>query len=400
MPDTNLDKNKRGNASKKLLNYILTFTKELGYIIDIKENYSKGKEGYTDTKQFKAHYLIKFDDGTEWILFTTTSIRDRVKQQYWDATNLMDINSNIKRAYLIYPDSIDDGEKEIAEKKNLKITTNGEYSPLNGIISQDKIFNLIEEYALRNKTPSQIRDIKGNNFERRIAAILSNPYNLEKWKSNDETLEGMHYDVFEMIVSCMNLDASTIIQIDATADKREIGLLPSGGSPKTDVLVKIQCLDSNEIIQTISCKRTSADRVSVHQYSADTFATVLDETNDNLKRLLRIFQEKGAVRDRQGNRYMSEEDETALISLLAPLNAKLTEWVVGGIHGAGNALIQWARYIVVYDNNDASTTMHSTEDYCTLLIENEKDGNFGTPFKWTYQGERGTNIQLKCKIIK
>ena len=81
----------------------------------------------------------------------------------------MDINSNIKRAYLIYPDSIDDGEKEIAEKKNLKITTNGEYSPLNGIISQDKIFNLIEEYALRNKTPSQIRDIKGNNF------VLPNP---------------------------------------------------------------------------------------------------------------------------------------------------------------------------------------------------------------------------------
>ena len=56
--------------------------------------------------------------------------------------------------------------------------------------------------------------------------------------------------------------------------------------------------------------------------------------------------------------------------------------------------------LVVYDNNDASTTMHSTEDYCTLLIENETDGNFGTPFKWTYQGERGTNIQLKCKIIK
>ena len=45
---------------------------------------------------------------------------------------------------------------------------------------------------------------------------------------NDLMLEGMHYDVFEMLMTCMNLDPSEIIEIDATADKNEIGLLPTG----------------------------------------------------------------------------------------------------------------------------------------------------------------------------
>ena len=285
-------------------------------------------------------------------------------------------------------------------QKNLKISTGGEYSPLDGIISQDQIFSLIEKYALRNKTASQIRDIQGNNFEKRIAAILSDPCNLEKWKSNDPTLEGIHYDVFKSVVTCMGLDPISVMEIYATADKKEIGLLPSGGPPKTDVLLTIKNADGNETKQTISCKRTTADYVSVHQYSADTFASVLDDSNGDLQRLLRVFQANGAIRDKNKNRYMSEEDEKALTEALSPLILKLTKWVVGGAYGAGEEETQWARYVVVYDNNDATTSVHSTEDYCSLLIANESSGTFGTPFKWTYQGERGTNIQLKCKVIK
>ncbi len=400
MSASNSDKNKRGNLSKRLLKHILDLTKQFGYITYLKKNYSKGKEGYTDQNQFKAHYLIRFDDGTEWVLFTTTSIRDRVKQQYWEALNLKEINSSISKAYLIYPDDITDAERDKAEKKNLKISTGGEYSPLDGIISQDQIFSLIEKYALRNKTASQIRDIQGNNFEKRIAAILSDPCNLEKWKSNDPTLEGIHYDVFKSIVTCMGLDPISVVEIYATADKKEIGLLPSGGPPKTDVLLTIKNADGNETKQTISCKRTTADYVSVHQYSADTFASVLDASNGDLQRLLRVFQANGAIRDKNKNRYMSEEDEKVLTEALSPLILKLTKWVVGGAYGAGEEETQWARYVVVYDNNDATTSVHSTEDYCSLLIANESSGTFGTPFKWTYQGERGTNIQLKCKVIK
>lgn len=400
MSASNSDKNKRGNLSKRLLKHILDLTKQFGYITYLKKNYSKGKEGYTDQNQFKAHYLIRFDDGTEWVLFTTTSIRDRVKQQYWEALNLKEINSSISKAYLIYPDDITDAERDKAEKKNLKISTGGEYSPLDGIISQDQIFSLIEKYALRNKTASQIRDIQGNNFEKRIAAILSDPCNLEKWKSNDPTLEGIHYDVFKSVVTCMGLDPISVMEIYATADKKEIGLLPSGGPPKTDVLLTIKNADGNETKQTISCKRTTADYVSVHQYSADTFASVLDDSNGDLQRLLRVFQANGAIRDKNKNRYMSEEDEKALTEALSPLILKLTKWVVGGAYGAGEEETQWARYVVVYDNNDATTSVHSTEDYCSLLIANESSGTFGTPFKWTYQGERGTNIQLKCKVIK
>lgn len=88
---------------KNLFNIILHLAKDLGYITMVTDHYKKGKPGYADQNQFKAPYLIRFDDDTEWIIFTTTSIRDRVKEQYWDSLNLKEINTKIARAYLVYP---------------------------------------------------------------------------------------------------------------------------------------------------------------------------------------------------------------------------------------------------------------------------------------------------------
>ena len=400
MATENEAKNKHGNSSKNNLAYILDFAKEIGYIKRIVLGYKLGMEGYADCMQFKAPFMIVFDDDTEWILYTTTSIRERVQEQYWNAEHLKNIDPAIKCAYLVYPDSISTKEKKIAVAKNNKIQNRIEYSTLEGIISQDRVFNLIEDYALRNKTPGQIRDIKGNNFEKRLAATLSNPWNLEKWKTNEATLEGMHYGVFCSLLNTFELNPATVVNISATSNKTEIGLLPSGGPAKTDVYVEVDLDNGETLYYTISCKRSSATSVSVHQYSADSFADVLDFENTELRRLLNLFQSFGAVQDRNGNRYISEEDETALTEALEPYVQKLTEWVIGGRHGDGDPIKQWANYIVIYDNNDGSTSIHTVDDYCTMLMSSDTNGKFGTPFTWTYQGTRGTNIQLKSKIFK
>lgn len=400
MSELNQDRTRRGNAAKKSLKYILDLSKDLNYITEIAINYREGKPGYADRNQFKAPYLIVFEDGTEWILFTTTSIRERIKEQYWDALNLKMINTAITKAYLVYPDSISDAEKRTAVAKNRKIQEGGEYSTLEGIVSQDRVFKLIEEYALRDKTPSQIRDIEGKNFEKRIAAILNNPWNLEKWKNNDATLEGMHFDVFLSIINCFGVDPANVAEISATANKDVIGTLPSGGSPKTDVLASITDVFGDETQYTISCKRTSAVAVSVHQYSADTFADVLDRDNVQLRTMLNVFQEHGAIKSRDGTRYMTEQQEAELTNELTPLVYKLCEWAIGGKYGDGDPKTQWANYIVTYDNNTSSTSVHTVADYCDLLMASDLRGSFGTPFGWTYQGTRGSNIQLKSKIIK
>ena len=85
---SNADKTKRGNSLKRVLVYMMKLCEELGYISSFEENYKKGRPGYTDQNQFKAPYKITFSDNTEWLVFSTTSLRDRIKEQYWDTFNL------------------------------------------------------------------------------------------------------------------------------------------------------------------------------------------------------------------------------------------------------------------------------------------------------------------------
>jgi hypothetical protein len=254
---------------------------------------------------------------------------------------------------------------------------------------------MIESYAIRNKNKGQIKDIQGNNFENRIAAILSFPKNLEKWKSADKTIEGMHFDVFRNIVECFGLDKDNTVEINATCDKKVIGHLPSGGNPKTDVLVWVKFWDGRTHNYTISCKRSSEKSVSVHQYNADKFADVLDKDNEHLRTLLKKFQECGNVRD------FGEENNNELTKILKPYVEKLSLWALGGQGGDGNPETQNAEFILTYDNTDGSSSIQSVENYCHHLIESGIMGQFGTPFSWTYPSKRkGKDIQLKCKIIK
>ena len=61
--------------------------------------------------------------------------------------------------------------------------------------------------------------------------------NFDRWKYNPETSVGYLYPLFLDIVNKLCLDKEKVIAIDATSD---ISKLPSGGSPKTDVLLYIK----------------------------------------------------------------------------------------------------------------------------------------------------------------
>ena len=389
---SNSEKSKRGNSLKRVLVYMMKLCEELGYIASFEENYKKGRPGFTDQNQFKAPYKITFSDDSEWLIFSTTSLRDRIKEQYWDTYNLKVLNPNITEAYLVYPDGLEESDKQAFVSKNNKIQNSGEFSPLNALMSQESFFNRIEAYALRTLSPSQQRERKGNNFEKRIASILSNPCNFEKWKTNDPVLEGLHYIAFEEIITKFGLSRNNVAKIEATSDKAIIGLLPSGGPVKTDVLVTVTYEDGSSNHFTISCKRTNQSSVSVHQYSADTFADVLAPTDTELRRVLNSFQTCGNKRD------MDPADVQILENKLQPLIFDLCRWALSGIGGEGNPETQWANFILAYDNNTESFAIHTTDDYC-ITLANDSTRTFHTPFSWTYQGTRGTNIQLKCPIF-
>ncbi len=395
MAFTNADKQQHGQSAQDSLENILKRCVDVGYLKCLHGNYRIGKVGYSNKAQFYTPFLIEFQDGSKWALFTTTSMRtDRIKGQQWDALNLKEIDNNISSVYLVYPDGIPHAGKAEFVRQNNKYVNHEEYSAIDAVVSQDEICNMIEEYAIKDLSTGQIKDIQGNSFENRIAAILSYAQNLYKWKNDTATIEGMHYDVFENIVNCFELDTAHTQSISATSDKKVIGRLPSGGNPKTDVLVTVKKDDGTTDNFTISCKRSSDKSVSVHQYTADAFADVLDQQNARLRHLLKLFQESGSLSA------FGEANCEALTTEIAPYINKLSLWVLGGQGGDGNPETQCADYILTYDNNDSSASIHRIRNYCEK-IATLTSGNFGTPFSWTYPSKRrGESIQLKCKILK
>ena len=218
---------------------------------------------------------------------------------------------------------------------------------------------------------------------------MINPQNLEKWKNDDSVIDGYHYTIFEKIINKIGIDSATTTEIVATTD---IPKLPSGGSPKTDVLLKAFFNDGSSKNFTFSCKRTDQKSVSVHQYRADTFADVLAPDDEELRRVLNAFQTCGNKKDMNPNDIQILEDK------IKPLIPQLCQWAIGGVGGEGDPNVQWAHYIIAYDDNTQEIVLHTTDEYCKKLAE-QKAKSFYTPFSWTYQGNRGTNIQLKCAIF-
>lgn len=392
MQSSNSDKNKRGMSLQNNLEGIISLCKDLNYIESYQKDYEIGAPNYKNTSQFKAPYLLTFKDHSQWAIYTTTSLRDRVKQQQWDSYFLKMFNKNISKALLVYPDGIIEDELKKFLAKNKKIQEKEEFSSLDILLSQEEFFNLIEQNALASFNQFSQNDRKGKNFEDRVAAVLSNTSNLEKWIHQDPMLEGLHYHLFEKIVTAFELDRDQVLFIEAFADPAIIGHLPSGGLAKTDVLTTVSYKDRTTKYFTISCKRSSNSSVSVHQYSADSFADVLDPNNNELRRVLNEFQRCGNARD------MDPSDAKALAQLIHPHIFKLCMWALGGFGGEGDSEKQWAKYLLIYDN-DNDYSMHSVNEFAKALCENAKEVRaFGTPFSWTYQGKRGTNIQLKSPL--
>lgn len=393
---TNAEKSSHGQSAQNSIDFILNRCLDSGYLKSIKSDYRIGKPGYRNTTQFYSPFMIEFEDSTKWAIFSTTSFRnDRFKGQLWDAVNLKEIDPSITKAYLVYPDGLPDDIRSTFESKQAQCLDNSNYFSIDGIIPQDILSNMIEDYALSDVSDGSRSGKQGNQFEAKVASILSYEQNLNKWKFNSATTEGMHYDMFCLIVDCFELSKANVKSISATSDKKKIGLLPSGGPAKTDVLVEITLNDDSVEYYTISCKRTGAKAVTVHDYTAEQFSQTLNPSDYELKNLLIDFQNAGSLSS------MGEEKCSLLEQHLAPYVDKLALWVLGGIDGIGDPQTQWAEYILTYDNLDNSASIHRITEYYKLLQQKGTTRNFGTPFGWTYPSKkRGQRIQLKCKIIK
>ena len=332
---SNREKSIHGNDHQANLLNMLDDCLQNGYLIDVVKEYRIGNPSCQNQEQFYAPFMIQFSNKEKWIIFSTTSMRtDRIKGQQWDAFNLKSLDPLITKAFLVFPDDIDRKERELFIKQNQKYEENFELSAIDQILSfsacsflikkeflksveeeidtqkfapevQDSINSIIEDTDISEEqneilddilNDGQIWDKQGKSFETQIAEILSSKTYLANLKEG-KVLPDQDFHFFKEMMQAFNLNVHDIKTITATTDKDTIGRLPSGGTPKTDVAVFIEFKNGKNIHIGISCKRSKNNSVSVHQYSADTFADVLDSNNQKLRRLLNIFQYCGNAKD-------------------------------------------------------------------------------------------------------
>lgn len=369
-----------------------------GYLSTYQKDYRAGYPGYRNARQFYAPFLLCFPDGQKWILFSSTSMRtDRIKGQQWDAYHLKKIDPAIERAYLVYADGVPEREIEGFLAQNAKYKDKEEYSAIDAIISQSRLLDLLEARATSHMEQGRQKDLRGRNFEKTLADLLSNRQNFEKWKHHSRVSEGVQYRWYEAILAKFRLSPASVKSIEATADAKVIGTLPSGGKPKTDVWVKVQREDGGTLSFSISCKRSGKKRVSVHEYTADAFADVLASEDDELRSLLRAFQQDPTLSA------FGDERGQQLTEALRPYREELARWVLGGQGGDGKEH-QKAGYLCILHDDEAGRgdkmDIYTLDEYIAHLAAAGVKGNFGTPFSWTYPSKRrGKAIQLKCQLL-
>lgn len=141
-----------GLISKNSLSMQLQVLQANGIIAFCSKEYRNGYDGY-DSNQFYAPFYIEFSNGEGWLLFASSSIRnDRMNNQQWNGFHLKKIAPNIKRAFLVIPDSVSQNvkEKNIAESYQKKITSTM-YSAIDDVCYQSEMISMIEEHSRQVK---------------------------------------------------------------------------------------------------------------------------------------------------------------------------------------------------------------------------------------------------------
>ncbi len=136
-----------GIRSRASLLTILEDLQKDGRISFCSSNYRCGYSGCS-MEQFFAPFYLQFLSGDAWIVFSTNSIRtDRMCIQRWNAEHIKRINTDVKKAYVVVPDDVQENLKERneVEKYNSKIKTGEYYSAIDAVYQQSQFEQMVQK---------------------------------------------------------------------------------------------------------------------------------------------------------------------------------------------------------------------------------------------------------------
>lgn len=384
-------------------------------ISDFKVDQNFNHKGFTYNKQYLANFIIETLDNKFIVINSSNSYRhDRMKLQSYDlegVTNNAFISDKIIASILLFPDKELDNQPLISFRN--KVDSKDAYSPASHIlvISELVLFlknhrDFVEEEKSREEIEEQqpdevIKDgsyygLRGNAFEKEVIAELNNLDFLQQLSSLGESDSQIVNAIIHKICNDNSISVNELVSISAT---NTVLKLKSGGNAKTDIVVTLQTF-TMKIIETISVKNTTQNRVSCHDYKSDDFIRVLNVRDSGLADYLNIYQLSGSHDSFIRNLPSSSSLEN-FIELLNPYSRVLLEWALTGKHDHQNLIDpdkQVSNYLLI--NKSGNIKFIDFPSYICELYDSNVKLVYGLPLSWTYPSkQRGARIQLKVPIL-
>jgi hypothetical protein len=387
----------RGICHQDIVLSLFEKLKDRGLITKIETNHRIGYPEFPNGTYYFP-FALTFADGVKWLIQSTTCYpRERVHGYQWNAFHSKILDTSNEKIYVVYPDSMSYYQISLSVRYNRRIENGEMYSSLDGLVSFADLYLLIEEKWLENEKVQRRKALQGTAFEKWLVDILTNPVNVEIYNRNGQLDLGFNYPYFNKIITFFGVSPHHRIEwIRATY---EIPLLPPrsgksrGGKPKTDIFVELKLENGDPKVYTISSKRTSSEWVAINQYGADVYIDVLGIQEQELKDALFELERTGAPTQ------ISPYHQTVITQILPKYHYALALWAYAGIGGEGDPNTQWAEYFTIYKNETKELEIYHRDEYIHKILTEVHNGQLGSPFTFTYTGERGTNIQLRGKVI-
>ena len=369
--------------------------------ITVNKNYTIGYPGMEE--QFKMDFCAIFHDfgDQQWLLKTTNSIRERIYGTEFFAQNIRIIdskNSCIERIYVVVPDSISEAEHKNVKRYSKKINSETYKSFLTDVITISNLRELIFRKCMADTSQGVLSNIVGKDAEKRVVQLLNDKSNWKLWNNFEAHKHEVKSDTFPWFKTILsgigfteNKDQINIIKAVDT-----IPMLDGGGLAKTDVSFSVSFSSNNIVTHNISIKKTSKERVSVHEgHVADLIRALQIDPCGDLAEALMVFQKYGSKKEIEKAGLSNLVD--VLSNKLPEYNRALAEFAIFGVNSPRiNNKTQVADCIFFMNSSD-SKCFWLRNEYIDYYLRNfSSKGQFGTPFQWTYpSGKRGISIQLK-----
>ena len=332
---SNSEKSKSGQAVKESAEQLLNDLQEKSYIIGLECDLSYGHRDYCYENQFKCDFVVTTIDGKYILIRASNSYRsDRAKIPFYDflgIQNYSDFSGNIVASILLFPDNEIFNTTFISTRQ--KVYDGSFFSPASHWLTFSELDLFFANYCAeaesflvddedvedkssftshqdegavlnypRTFSTTQSAVIEksgsyfgrsGNQLERYLVEEINDHVNLKSYQ--DHVVGCYEFNkVLDYIVETYEIDRKEIHKLEATDT---ILKLKNGGSPKTDIHVRLFTSPTSFYSINISVKNTTVSRVSCHDYEAKDFVRVIAPSDELFATVVQTFQDTGSWQD-------------------------------------------------------------------------------------------------------